>query len=594
MSHNLYDQFSSYKIFSLVDISKKINSLMDIDQLLETIMESCENLLNTEGSSLLLKNEERQTLSFNVISGKGQELMELEIPLGKGIAGIVAETGETLIINDAKNDPRVFKAADATTNMVTRNILCVPINSNGKIIGVLEAINTNGRANFNQDDELLLLALAEQAAIAITNRRLFNRVESRAKELSALYQISKMATMFEKSEDVLLESLNIVAEVMNAHRTSILLFNEEKEKLELKASTGIQNDISKSISISYENDIAVKVFRERKIMLVDDIDRDPRLGPNKRLRYKSKSFISAPIHTKQRAIGVLNITDKKNGKKFNHHDARLIETIANQISEVYENIRLYEQEKEKIFMERELEITRRIQKAIFPKDFPDLEAISMYGESLPAKEVGGDFYDFFINEDKPEYFSALIADVSGKSIPAALFMAICRSHMRAQVNFKPESLPANVLHGANKLIYKDSESAMFVTMFYFRYNTITRELMFSNGGHNPPLLFKNKTKQIIELHTKGKPLSVIEDATFVNAAVETEPGDLLVLYTDGIVEANNSNQEQYGMERFKQMIIENGHLSPTAIIQKTNETIKKFTNDTLQFDDITLFAFKFN
>ncbi len=594
MGNNLYDQFSSFKIFSLVNISKKINSLMDIDQLLETIMESCENLLNTEGSSLLLKNENRKTLSFNVISGKGQELMKLEVPLGKGIAGIVAETGETLIINDAENDSRVFKEADVATNMVTRNILCVPINSNGKIIGVLEAINTNGRKDFNQDDELLLLALAEHAAIAITNRQLFNRVEARAKELSALYEISKMATIFDKSKDVLLESLNIVAKVMDATRTSILIFNDKEQILELKASTGINNELSKSIEISYENDIAVRVFRERKIMLVDNIDKDPRLGPNKRLRYNTKSFISAPMHTKQKSIGVLNITDKKNGKKFNRHDARLIETIANQISEVYENIRLYEQEKEKIFMERELEITRRIQKAIFPKVFPSLKAIDMYGESIPAKEVGGDFYDFFIDEKNPEYFSALIADVSGKSIPAALFMAICRSHMRAQVNFKPESLPANVLHGANKLIYKDSESAMFVTMFYFRYNTITRELMFSNGGHNPPLLVKSATKEIIELHTKGKPLSVIEDATFVNATVQTDPGDLLVLYTDGIVEANDSNEMQYGMERFKQMILENAHLSPSAIIQKTNETIKKFTNNTLQFDDITLFVFKFN
>jgi len=592
-NQEVIDHLSAFKLYSLINITRKINSLMELDTLLELIMDSAKTLLNAEGGSLMLLNQERRVLTFSVVRGDGgDDLKEVEIPLGCGIAGLVMKTGEPLIINDAQNDPRVFKAADQKTSIITRNIVCVPLRSGRKIIGVLEAVNSLDRAKFTNDDLLILMALSEQAAVSIINRKLYDRLKTRVAELSSLYEISQLATSKKHQKDLLKYSLNIVARVMGCNHCSILLYDPNEEMLKVAAAIGIDPETSETIKVSMENEISGRAFRTVRFIFSEDVDRDPRFGKNKKFRYTSKSFVTVPMQTKEKVIGVLNATDKQNGKSFNIFDVRLLQTIANQISEVYENSRLYLQEKEKLNIEKELEVTRRLQQAIIPKRFPVLPDISMYATNLPAKEVGGDFYDYFIPQQDGNKFSALIADVSGKSISAALFMAICRSTIRAQA-FDQKRTPSEILRISNDLIIRDSDSAMFVTSWFLSYDRGGRVLTYSNAGHNPPIIIRAADGSMERLCTKGKPLGVLEGETYTDNQISISQGDTLILFTDGIVEANNANNDEFGEERFVETLQGAPSATPKEIADRITRAVSEFAGDAPQFDDMTLFIIQF-
>lgn len=588
------DKLSSYKLFSLMNISRQINGLMEINKLLELIMDSCKTLLNCEGSSLMLVNKERRVLTFNVITGTGQQLKEMEVPLGKGIAGIVAETGQTEIINNAQEDPRVFKAADEVTSMVTRNIICVPLEIGGDIIGVLEAINSLDGQEFTNDDLLLMLALAEQAAISINNRRLYDQERARVRELSGLFEISQLTVTHDTPEQLLQRSIKIVTEVLNCKYCSILMPDGTDNGLTNAVSTGIAGTVPAAASPTTEELIAGEVFSKKEERYSSNISQDKRYSTDTTFAYTRRSFMAVPLQTKERDIGVLYIADRQDEFKFTKLDLRLIKIFANQISEVYENLRLYEEEKIKVKMEKELEVTRRLQEAIFPKRFPELPGVSMFATNLSASEVGGDFYDLYRSPDNPDKFSAIIADVSGKSVPAALFMAISRSVIRAQTMSDTDALPADILEKSNELIIADSESAMFVTAFFLQFNLTTRELLFSNGGHNNPLLLRKDAQKPEWLHTRGKPLGIIPGEVYQDQRVQINPGDLLILYTDGIVEANNASHAEYGTARLEQVVIENRRLAPHSLTDKIIESVKEFAGGAPQFDDMTLFIFQFS
>lgn len=593
---NLYERLSAYKIYTLIDISKKINSLMELEKLLREIMDSVKTLLHAEGSSLMFLDEEKNVLTFRVVTGENQVegLKEIEVPLGKGIAGLVAKTGEALIINDAQNDDRVFKQADQKTSMVTRNIICVPMTTGGKIIGVLEAINSRDREAFSNDDLLLLMAFAEQAAISITNRKLYDRVKARVDELTALYEISQLNLGHEAAEDLFKSSVEIVGRVMGCDRVSILLFDKQEDALLVKAAIGIDPTVLPSIKVPLEDQISARVFKEMRFIFSENIDGDPRFGRNKRFRYQSNSFVSVPMQTKEKVIGVLNVTDKNDNRPFNIFDVRLLKTIANQISEVYENLRLYAEEKKKIKIEKELEVTRRLQEAIFPKGFPDIADVSIYGMNLSASEVGGDFYDFFHVPENYNQFAAVIADVSGKSLPAALFMAVCRSIIRAEAMADLSQPPSRILEISNRLILADSESAMFVTAFLITCDMERRVLTYSNAGHNAPILIRERSGKAEYLGTSSKPLGILGNTLYPDQEMPIEAGDLLVMYTDGIIEANNMKKEEFGQARLEEVVLRNRHLQPSSIAQKITDAVTEFAGGAPQFDDMTLFIFRFD
>lgn len=236
----------------------------------------------------------------------------------------------------------------------------------------------------------------------------------------------------------------------------------------------------------------------------------------------------------------------------------------------------------------ELMIAHEIQQSFLPETVPSLKGFDLAAMNLPAKEVGGDFYDFIpISEDK---IGLTIADVSGKNVSAALFMALSRTIVRASATGNPGV--ADVIEDANNLIAADAKSGMFVTLFYAILDLEERRLRYVNAGHNPPVVFNGETGDLLMLRAKGIALGVIEDAEMEEHEIVLKSGDVVVFYTDGVTEAVDDRERPFGEERFFKIIEENHNLSAGDIIEKIKDEVLSFSGDTPQFDDITLMVLK--
>jgi len=270
-----------------------------------------------------------------------------------------------------------------------------------------------------------------------------------------------------------------------------------------------------------------------------------------------------------------------------------LEELANSFNEMAADLKGYMDELQRTTAERErllkeLEIAKGIQQSFLPEDVPEIEGIELAASNISAWEVGGDFYDFIpIAKEK---WGLVIADVSGKGIPAALFMALSRTLIRASTIGNPTV--ANAIEKANELIFADSKSSMFVTLFYAIVDSQKMKLKYINAGHNPPLLFRASTGDVHLLKAEGIVLGVLEDIRLEEAEIELTRGDVVVLFTDGITDANNEKKEEFGEERLIKVIRENSTLSAQDLMVKIQGEVMAFAGEQPQFDDITLMILK--
>ncbi|HDS63732.1 MAG TPA: stage II sporulation protein E [Methanofollis liminatans] len=236
----------------------------------------------------------------------------------------------------------------------------------------------------------------------------------------------------------------------------------------------------------------------------------------------------------------------------------------------------------------ELQIAADIQQTFLPKSIPPLKGFDLFAVSCPAREVGGDFYDAI--RLRQDHTGLVIADVSGKSVSAALYMALSRTIIRAMASWHPEVSLA--LADANTMIEEQSDSGMFVTLFYGVLNEQNRTLTYANAGHNPPLLLRAGSNDFVRLMPTGVALGAASDQEYGEAQVTLLPGDLLVLYTDGVTEAINSKNEEFSEARLMETVLKVRGRSSQEIIREIRDGIRDHAGDEPQFDDITLMVLR--
>jgi len=260
--------------------------------------------------------------------------------------------------------------------------------------------------------------------------------------------------------------------------------------------------------------------------------------------------------------------------------------MAGDLQEYINTLRLTTAEKERF--QKELDIAKGIQQSFLPESAPTIPGIDLAGFNEPALEVGGDFFDFIpVGDDN---WGLVIADVSGKGVPAALFMALSRTLIRATTARNAD--PARAIEEANRLIFGDAKTSMFVTLFYAVLDVRNRTLSFVNAGHNPPLLSTAGSAKVALLQAKGIAIGVLEDISLESAQILLHPGDVLVLYTDGVTEAANMKDEEYGIERMTAVVAASRNLPAQEIIAAIVADVGQFAGSRPQYDDITLMVLK--
>lgn len=311
----------------------------------------------------------------------------------------------------------------------------------------------------------------------------------------------------------------------------------------------------------------------------------------------SKKFILAdnevivisPLVVKDKQLGVIYVIEDKN--KLIDLDEETISALVIQVSIAINNAKIYSELIIKERMSNELDVASRIQKKILPADVDEIFGLEIAQYFEPAKEIGGDYYDYTILDDN--VFSITIADVSGKGVPAAFLMALGRSVLKT-LTLTGDFAPNENLNELNKIIYSDITEDMFITMIHSKYNRENKTLYYSNAGHNPLVVYRANS-DTIELHTvKGVAIGFLDNYKYKQGEIQLDKGDIVIFYTDGITEAENRDKEMFGLERLKDVIYENKHKSPRELRKVILEAINKFRQDYEQTDDLTFLILKSN
>jgi len=568
-------------------INASITSRIPLPDLLESILDVAKRMIGAESSSILLAEKNSGDLIFNIVIGeKGNIIKGERVPKGKGIAGIVAQNGVPMVVNDAQTDSRTFKRIDEKSGFITRNIICVPMTVMDELVGVLEIVNSLGRELFNEMDLEKARYIAEQAAIAVMNRMLYDDLEKRIVELSALYDVSNVISYASRDEDILQKIIESLAESLHVERASICIFCHESEKLFLEAAFGIPGFQPGTIYIDSEDSISGYVYRKGEPLVVADITRDlPEKISSRFDDYNTQSFISVPIYHKNTAIGVLNLSDKMSREEFDTFDIRVLSMIGSRIAESYQNFKNLKVQEDQRRLAQEIDIAAQIQRKILPEIPLNLGSQRIAAFNEPAKLIGGDFYDFYPFDDGS--YSVLVADISGKGIPAALFMGSVRNILRVEREL--DNNPGVLLKNSNRLITRESEYGMFVTVFYAHIDPCLHTITFGSAGHNSQLLIKKKSGEVLFINASGKPLGILAEHEFEEKTLQYDEGDLLMLFTDGVVECLGGNDldAERGSEELARICLDHIDNGPEELVNVLSKMAKNYSDNDMR-DDFTV------
>jgi sigma-B regulation protein RsbU (phosphoserine phosphatase) len=335
--------------------------------------------------------------------------------------------------------------------------------------------------------------------------------------------------------------------------------------------------------------IAGWVATHNEPLLVPDVSRDPRFGGDvPGSGFITRNLLCVPMKNADgKLIGVLQAINYLGDGVFPESEIPLFQRLADQAAISLERERLFHEYVEKQKMEEQLNLARDIQRHLWPRHLPNLPGYSIIGQSKPALEVGGDYYDFIPLDDGK--FAFVIGDVSGKGVGAGLIMATLRATLRTQ--FAQHSDIDRAIQLVNKAVTNDTRPTEFVTMFLAILDPVTHRLTYVNAGHNPPYIV-DEDGTLTELKAGGPVVGILHPMVFESRTVEMKPGSMLLLYTDGVTEAENAAGDQFEEAALQEFLKANTSETIDGIHKNLMNAIDVFQGDAPQADDITIIFLK--
>ncbi len=576
---------------SLIDISlffrinQEISPARNLPDLYESIVKLSRELAGAEAASLLLYNKDDNSLYFgSSTTSSGDNTTGESLRAGSCVEWRVFSTGISELANRMSPDDLPCRDIYGECGVSVKNLICTPLKARGEIIGVLEVVNSSGRNGFTEKDKSIVDIIAMISASAITNRLLYDDLKKRVEELNALYELSNAAVSASDEVEFFRRVLGILAASLDVERASLVFFNRNSKQLEVVAAYG--SSIPEGTVIS-EDSIAAYVFRHGKAMNVHNVFTDiPDFVSKCGADYKSDAFVSIPLFYNGNTVGVLNLTDKKNRRLFDEFEMHVLASIISHVTGIYRNYAGRRSEEKRRRLSQEIKIASEIQRknlARIPRHAGKISIAVLYE---PAREVGGDFFDFY--EISENIFAFLIADVSGKGIPAAIFTGTVKNIIRAEQRTSYD--PASLFTASNKNIYCESEYGMFVTAFYVIVDEQGKMLFFSSAGHNEQMLIRRNGAEVVILKTRGKPLGVSDNTSYGGGSVGFEHGDILILFTDGLAEAlgGESMDIDKGFRKLGELVINNIDDNDEEILNIIRNAVRESSRDAELADDLTV------
>lgn len=402
--------------------------------------------------------------------------------------------------------------------------------------------------------------------------------------LLTLYEITRAMNSSLDFNEVLNIVLDSTLEVTRAQR-GFLVIADDDGTLRVKVGRSMDGDPDEE---SYSTTIVNQVVSTRQSLLTNNAQFDPRFKVGQSIIMKGlRAILCAPMLVKERLVGVIYVDTSIRTGSFKDSDLSLLNAVAGQAAVAIENARLYRVAVEKGRMERELQMARAIQQSLLPRQMPEIPGYEIATRWQSAREVAGDFYDLFTLSDDSmgDSLGVVIADVSDKGAPAALFMASARSMIRSHA--LAGYSPLDTLLRTNDMIVDDSSSGTFVTVYFSLFRAGGASVHI-NGGHNPPLVYRHATDQVSFLPRGGRALGWFRDNPLRPVELTLEPGDLIVYYTDGLTDAENAAGENYGEARLAQAVMECARQPAARVLNYIVHDVETFCGGVPAFDDLTL------
>ncbi|MFQ5707464.1 MAG: PP2C family protein-serine/threonine phosphatase [bacterium] len=417
-------------------------------------------------------------------------------------------------------------------------------------------------------------------------------LRAKVEDLSSLIEVSIIINSTNDLDSLIGLVMEKAQSVMKAEASSVMLKTKD-DTLECAWALGeVGEQVKKKMHLKIGEGIAGWVAEHGSPLIVPDVSKDPRFSSriDRSTGFQTRTILAAPLIVKEKLIGVAEVINRVDGKAFDEDDLKLFSTFCRQVALAIENARMYHLELEKQKLEQQLQAAKVIQQSFMPENFPSSEdqQFEVAAQTTPATAVGGDFYDF-IEFDK-DTLGVTVGDVSGKGIPAALFMARLVSDFRLYTQVYQD--PAQVMEILNNTLSERSRQGMFVTFQYGVLNASEGRFAFANAGHIPFIRVSPLDNKVELLnHSKGVPLGIVSGFSYGQSEVRLKKGDRIIMITDGVIEAKNKTGQPYSLERVLEFLTP-AKKSVEAMVDALMQEIHRFSAGSPQHDDITIVGLK--
>jgi sigma-B regulation protein RsbU (phosphoserine phosphatase) len=565
---------------TLFALGREVAAMLDLDELYAKLPELIARIVRFHAFAVYLVDERRGDLYIAHASGYPDQARSLRLKMGAGLVGAAVAAGRSLIVDDVRNDERYVEAVPGT-----RAELVVPL---GRTIGALNLLGRNA-GEFAAADLETLLNFASVVAVAIENARLFETAVRNSESLEILAEIGRDMTSILDLGELLKRIAHLLKRLVDYRTFGILLLDRATGELEMKHAVRYDEEIPVK-RLKLGEGLVGHAAQVKAPILVADVTTDPRYI---KVVEDVRSELVIPLLVKDRCIGVFDLESPEIGA-FTKAHIDLLTPLASHAAIAIENARLYEEiRSNEARLEKELRFAQRVQAALLPTELPKrLKGVDAAWRFEPARELGGDLYDFFALESQT--LTVAVGDVSGKGVPAALYSAFAGELLRSRA-FRRRytnvlSSPGGVLASMNAILHERQLFEYYCTLCYAQFDFRRRTVVLANSGLPYPV--RCHEAECAQVAIAGVPLGSFPGVTYDEVALELCVGDAYVFCTDGILEAMDHESREFGAERLLETVRQTRHLSAKAIVAAIFYAVGAFCGDTPPNDDRTAVVVK--
>jgi serine phosphatase RsbU (regulator of sigma subunit) len=518
-------------------------------------------------------------------SGQAQPPAWYETPAAHSIMGWLKETQCALLVRDFEQEWEKLPARPSYNNpQPPQSAIFAPMLVGNQTLGAI-SVQSQQPHSFNHEHLQLVRILANQAAAVLGAGRLLTTERRRANQLQTLAQVTRSVVSILDLDELTSQVVDIIAEAFGYYHVQLFVLEPESKRLLFKASSDCTTHELWRRKARYEllsEGIVGWVASHGRLKNVGDVTQSTLYIPDDpRLLTATRSEIAVALKLEDEVLGVLDVQSTQ-PNDFSAEDEFILVALADAVALAIDNARLYASAIEQQRLSTELQVAREIQIGFLPEQLPQHPGYEFAARWEPAREIGGDFYDFIPLQN--ERLGLVIADVADKGIPAALYMALSRTTMRLVAASDPS--PATALQRVNTAILETTYSDLFVTMFYIILDPVAHLVRYASGGHGLALLVREH--EIISLRSKGMALGILPQIRIEEQWRQLEPNDVIILYTDGVTDAVNEKMEDYGRERFYARIRALWGCSAAEMAAGIHEDVRAWKGAAPRYDDFTL------